>query len=63
MLAVELNSFDEVLKVCQLCLQDGLIIDWFLFANNCIRLVPPLIITNEQIEKAISIILSNLNKL
>ncbi len=63
MLAVELNSFDEVLKVCQLCLQDGLIIDWFLFANNCIRLVPPLIITHEQIEQAISIILSNLNKL
>ncbi|MES2656493.1 MAG: aspartate aminotransferase family protein [Bacteroidota bacterium] len=63
MLAVELNNFDEVLKVCQLCLQDGLIIDWFLFANNCIRLVPPLIITHEQIEKALSIILSNLNKL
>lgn len=63
MLAVELDSFDEVLKVCQLCLQDGLIIDWFLFAGNCIRMVPPLIITNEQIEKAVSIILSNLNKL
>lgn len=63
MLAIQLAHFDEVLKLCQLCLQDGLIIDWFLFATDCVRLVPPLIITEEEIEKAIQIILHNLNKL
>lgn len=63
MLAMQLAHFDEVLKLCQLCLQDGLIIDWFLFATDCVRLVPPLIITEEEIEKAIQIILHNLNKL
>ncbi len=63
MLAMQLANFDEVLKLCQLCLQDGLIIDWFLFATDCVRLVPPLIITEEEIEKAIQIILHNLNKL
>ncbi len=63
MLAMQLANFDEVLKLCQLCLQDGLIIDWFLFATDCVRLVPPLIITEEEIEKTIQIILHNLNKL
>lgn len=63
MLAMQLGNFDEVLRLCQLCLQDGLIIDWFLFATDCVRLVPPLIITEEEIEKAIQIILHNLNKL
>jgi acetylornithine/succinyldiaminopimelate/putrescine aminotransferase len=63
MLAVQLSSFDETLKLCQLCLTDGLIIDWFLYADNCIRIVPPFIITNEELEKGISIILKNLDQL
>jgi 4-aminobutyrate aminotransferase-like enzyme len=44
-------------------LADGLIIDWFLFADNSIRIVPPLIITNEEIEKGIAIIIKNLEKI
>jgi hypothetical protein len=30
--------------------QNGLVTDWFLFAPNCIRLAPPLITTNKQIQ-------------
>jgi acetylornithine/N-succinyldiaminopimelate aminotransferase len=63
MLAAQLTTFNETLKLCQLCLADGLIIDWFLYADNCIRIVPPFIITNEELESGISIILKNLDKL
>jgi len=63
MLAAQLSTFEETLKLCQLCLADGLIIDWFLYADNCIRIVPPFIITNDELEIGISIILKNLDKL
>jgi len=29
-----------------------LLTDWFLFASNCLRISPPLIISKEQIKKA-----------
>jgi 4-aminobutyrate aminotransferase-like enzyme len=63
MLAVQLTNFDETLKLCQLCLASGLIIDWFLYANNCLRIVPPLTISSNEIEEGIAIILKNLDEL
>lgn len=63
MLTAQLSTFEETIKLCQLCLADGLIVDWFLHANNCIRIVPPLIITEDEIEIGISILLKNLDKL
>jgi acetylornithine/N-succinyldiaminopimelate aminotransferase len=29
-----------------------MITDWFLFKSNCLRISPPLIISDDQIEKA-----------
>lgn len=63
MLAAQLSTFDETLKLCQLCLADGLVIDWFLYANNCIRIVPPLIISKTELEAGINIILKNLDSI
>lgn len=60
MLAAQLTTFDETLKLCQLCLADGLVIDWFLYANNSIRIVPPLIISVQELEIGINIIIKNL---
>jgi acetylornithine/succinyldiaminopimelate/putrescine aminotransferase len=62
MLAVELDSFDNNLKVIQTCLAAGLITDWFLFANKKIRIAPPLTITKEEIEHACFIIIGALNQ-
>ncbi|MDP1726446.1 MAG: aspartate aminotransferase family protein [Bacteroidota bacterium] len=62
MLALLLDHFDNNLKVIQGCLQDGVITDWFLFANNRIRIAPPLTITHEEIEMACRILIENLNK-
>jgi acetylornithine/succinyldiaminopimelate/putrescine aminotransferase len=40
------------------CIHKGCITDWFLFAPDCLRIAPPLTITEQQIEEACSIILS-----
>ena len=57
MLAIELDSFETVQKVIAQCLQMGVFTDWFLFASHCIRIVPPLVITEEEIKIACAIIL------
>lgn len=60
-LAVELDDFDTVQKVIQGCLQRGLLTDWFLFNNRSLRIAPPLIITEAQIDEACGILLEALN--
>lgn len=57
LLAVELESMDMVLSTLQKALQHGLFSDWFLFASNCIRIAPPLTITEAEIERACAILL------
>jgi acetylornithine/N-succinyldiaminopimelate aminotransferase len=55
---------DEVFcrKVIDACVRDGLLIDWFLYASNRIRLAPPLIIEEEQIREVCGIIIENISK-
>lgn len=49
MLAVQLDSFEEVERTMKRCIECGVIIDWFLYNMECLRISPPLIITKEQI--------------
>ena len=63
MLAVELDDFASNKKVIDYCIANGLVTDWFLFAPQCLRIVPPLIITEEEIRTACRIILSGLDQL
>ncbi len=62
-LAVELDSFEKVQEVIKVCLEKGLITDWFLFNDRSIRIAPPLIITEAEIEKACGILLEGLDGL
>ncbi len=62
MLSLELESFEFTKQVIDECIANGLITDWFLFATNHLRIAPPLIITNDQIEQACRIILAALEK-
>lgn len=62
-LAVELDSFEKVQQVIKVCLEKGLITDWFLFNDRSIRIAPPLIITEAEIEKACEILLQGLDQL
>ena len=68
MIAVEFDSFKMNKKII-----DGLIFtsesttgvftDWFLFAPQCLRIAPPLVISDEEIGKACRIITSQLSAL
>ena len=57
MLAVELEDAVWCKKVIDRCLSLKVITDWFLFAPNCLRLVPPLIIEEADIQEACSRVL------
>ncbi|MBL7690319.1 MAG: aspartate aminotransferase family protein [Flavipsychrobacter sp.] len=52
LIAVELSSAEKVMSTLQACLGKGLFSDWFLFAPHCIRIAPPLTITEEEIRHA-----------
>ena len=60
MLALEFDSFDFNKKLIDACIEDGLISDWFLYAPNCLRIAPPLIISKEQIKWSCEILIKNL---
>lgn len=62
MMALHFDTFEFNKKVIDYCIEDGLITDWFLFAANCLRIAPPLIIEKAEIEKACSVILKNIEK-
>ena len=49
-LAAEFDSFETNKKVIDHCISNGVLTDWFLFAPNCLRISPPLIISQTQIE-------------
>lgn len=57
MLAVELESFAFNKKVIDRCIENGVVVDWFLHCSNSMRIAPPLIITEDEISKACSVIL------
>jgi len=58
LIAVQLQSPDQVAQTLQRCLARGLFSDWFLFAPDCIRIAPPLTITYGEITSACAILLS-----
>lgn len=62
LIAVEFNSFEANKQVIDSVIEAGIITDWFLFAPDCLRICPPLTITEPEIRKACSVILEVLNK-
>ncbi len=62
LIAVELGSATLVQKVISRTLEKGILLDWFLFCDTALRLAPPLIISEEEVEYASNIILDILNE-
>ena len=56
MLSVQLDTFEQVENVSKRCIEQGLIIDWFLHCDTALRIAPPLIITENEIIDACKII-------
>jgi len=57
-IAVEFDSFETNKQVIDTCIAAGVLTDWFLFASHCLRISPPLIISEQQIEKACAVIVA-----
>jgi len=60
---VELDSFTATKKVIDGCVEKGLLTDWFLFNDKCLRLAPPLTITLDELELACEILIQALDEL
>lgn len=61
-MAVDLDDAELVRRVIALCLEKGLITDWFLFNDRSLRLAPPLTITEPEIHLACSILVQALEE-
>ncbi len=57
MIAVEFKDFDFNKKIIDRCIEHGIITDWFLHCDHSMRIAPPLIITENEIEKACNVII------
>lgn len=60
--AVQLENFEITKQVAANCINNGLITDWFLFADDCIRLAPPLIATEKDIATICDIVLKSIDE-
>jgi len=61
-MAIEFEDFDQTKKVIDRCIKKGVITDWFLFADNCLRIAPPLVISEEEITFACEQILESISE-
>jgi acetylornithine/succinyldiaminopimelate/putrescine aminotransferase len=61
MLSIQLSSFEQVEYVSNYCSDKGIIIDWFLHCDTAMRIAPPLIISEEEIKIACTIVLEALD--
>ena len=62
LIAVEFDNFDQNKAIIDSCIEKGIFTDWFLFASNCMRIAPPLIINEEEIRRACAVILEVVGK-
>ena len=56
MIALEFADFETNKKVIDRLIENGVFTDWFLFAPQCLRIVPPLTITPNEIKHACEMI-------
>lgn len=60
-MALQLDSYSEVKQVIDKCLEKGLLVDWFLYCSDAIRIAPPLVMDEAQIKEACAILINALN--
>ncbi len=61
-MAVDIGDFDTILAIIHEAMDKGIIVDWFLFNNESIRIAPPLIISDNEIKEACDILLGAIQK-
>jgi acetylornithine/succinyldiaminopimelate/putrescine aminotransferase len=61
-MAVAFENFETCKKIIDNCIEKGVLTDWFLFAPDCLRISPPLTISEVEIQKSCAVILSAINE-
>ena len=56
LIALEFETEDICKRVVKDCISEGVLTDWFLFAPNCLRIAPPLTISEKEIKQACKVI-------
>ena len=62
-MAMDLENSNQAKKVMSEAIRNGVVVDWFLFRPSSIRIAPPLIISENEIEKACKVLLNALDSL
>lgn len=60
--SLRFDSFETNRKIIHRCIANGLITDWFLFAPECMRVGPPLIMTAAELEQVCTTILQSIDE-
>ncbi len=60
LIAIEFENFESNKKIIDVCIANGVLTDWFLFAPNCMRIAPPLVISKDEIRRCCEIILESI---
>lgn len=63
LMAIDLQNSHLVKNIMKKAQSKGVLVDWFLYNDECIRLAPPLIISESEIEEACGILLTALNEI
>lgn len=61
MMAVQFESFEVLKPIIDKAIELGVITDWFLFCDDSMRIAPPLVISEAEIEKACGLIMEAIN--
>jgi acetylornithine/succinyldiaminopimelate/putrescine aminotransferase len=62
LLSLQFESETTCKKAIEICLKNGIIVDWFLFCPSAMRIAPPLIITEQEIKEACATILKSIEQ-
>ena len=54
--AAEVDENIDMFKFLHKCIENGILMDLFIFKDHCFRFTPPLIIDNQQIEEAVELL-------
>ncbi len=61
LIAVEFESEAENKRIISRCAENGVLVDWFLFNTKCMRIAPPLTISEKEIGQACRLILKSMD--
>jgi acetylornithine/succinyldiaminopimelate/putrescine aminotransferase len=59
-MAVQFDSFETNHAIIKKCIEKGMVTDWFLFAADCLRIAPPLTITETELVNVCSLLVESI---